>query len=151
MDYTKVIEKLNDALRHEWTGVAQYAQSGFLVTGMWREVYAKMFYDSAEESFGHAKQVGEKITALGGVPTVERNNIKVTNDLNEMLNNALAFEQGAVKVYNEALKLAAGDRALEVFLENILEEEQDGVDKLTLILRGHGSAAAGQTGASKAG
>jgi bacterioferritin len=151
MDYTKVIEKLNDALRHEWTGVAQYAQSGFLVSGMWREVYSKMFYDSAEESFGHAKQVGEKITALGGVPTVERNNIKVTNDLNEMLNNALAFEQGAVKVYNEALKLAAGDRALEVFLENILEEEQDGVDKLTLILRGQSGTAAGQTGASKAG
>ena len=36
---------------------------------------------------------------------------------------------------NEALALASGERALEVFLENILEEEQDGVDNLTRILR----------------
>ena len=94
-----------------------------------------MFFDSAKESFGHAKLVGEKIVALGGVPTVERNAVKQSNDLNEMLNYALEFESKAVKCYNEALALASGDRALEVFLENILEDEQDGVDKLTRILR----------------
>ena len=50
----KIIDKLNDILRHEWTGVAQYAQAGFVVAGLWRKVYSKMFFDSAEESFGHA-------------------------------------------------------------------------------------------------
>ena len=135
MDYSKVIDKLNDALRHEWTGVAQYAQMGFVVSGIWREVYSEKFYESAEESFGHAKKVGEKIAALGGVPTVERKPVKLTNDLTEMLQNSLEFESTAVKLYNEALTLAAGDRALEVFIENILEEEQSGVDELTRILR----------------
>jgi len=46
--------------------------------------------------------------------------------------------------------LAAGDRPLEVFLENILEEEQDGVDKLTRILRDP-KAAVVTSGATKAG
>ena len=150
MDKAKLVEKLNECLRHEWTGVAQYAQAGFVVAGLWREVYSDMFYDNAKESFGHAKQVGEKIVALGGVPTVERNAIKQTNDLNEMLNYALEFESKAVKLYNEALVLASGDRAVEVFLENILEEEQDGVDELTRILRDP-KAIAASTGAAKVG
>lgn len=132
---SKIIDKLNDCLRHEWTGVAQYSQSGFLVAGLWREVYSGMFFDSAKESFGHARQVGEKIVALGGVPTVERNPIKQSEDVQEMLNAALDFEMKAVKMYTEALTLAEGDRALEVWLEDLLNEEQDGVDKLLRILR----------------
>jgi bacterioferritin len=146
----KIINKLNECLRHEWTGVAQYAQAGFLVSGLWREVYSSMFFDSAKESFDHAKQVGDKITALGGLPTIERNAVKQSHDLNEMLQHAFEFETAAVKHYNEALKAADGDRALEVMLENILEEEQAGVDHLTQILRQHKSAAAG-AGATKAG
>src|SRR5678809_1125418 len=106
MDKNKVLEKLNECLRHEWTGVAQYAQAGFVVTGLWREVYSGMFFDSAKESFGHAKLVGEKIVALGGVPTVERNAVKQATELTEMLNFALEFESKAVKLYNEALTLA---------------------------------------------
>lgn len=150
MDKPKLIEKLNECLRHEWTGVAQYAQAGFVVAGLWREVYSNMFFDSAKESFGHAKLVGEKLVALGGVPTVERNSVKQTNELTEMLNYALEFESKAVKLYNEALVLASGDRALEVFLENILDDEQDGVDELTRILRDP-KAVAASTGAAKVG
>ncbi len=151
MDYSKVIDKLNEALRHEWTGVAQYAQAGFLVTGLWREVYSKMFFDNAEESFGHAKLVGEKITALGGVPTIERKQVKQTNDIHEMLQNGLEFESTAVKVYNEALVLAEGDRALVVFLEDILKQEQEGVDEFTMILRDQSTASAAKPSASKVG
>ena len=150
MDKTKVIDKLNECLRHEWTGVAQYAQAGFVVAGLWREVYSDMFFDSAKESFGHAKKVGQKIVAMGGIPTVERNAVKQTQDLLELLNFAMEFESKAVKLYTEALGLATGDRALEVFIENILEEEQDGVDTLTRILRDP-RAVASSAGASKVG
>lgn len=152
MDKTKVIDKLNEILRHEWTGVAQYAQAGFVVTGLWREVYADMFHDNAKESFGHAKLIGDKIVALGGIPTVERNPVKQSRDLQELLQHALEFETAAVKLYTETLGHCEGDRALEVFLENILLEEQNGVDDLSKVLReagGGGSAA--RPAASKAG
>lgn len=150
MEKNKIIDKLNDCLRHEWTGVAQYAQAGFVVAGLWREVYSGMFFDSAKESFGHAKQVGEKIVAMGGVPTVERNPVKQTDDLQELLNHAMEFESKAVKLYSEALNMAEGDRPLVLFLEGILEEEQDGVDKLTRILRDPRAVAA-SSAASKVG
>ena len=147
-----MIAKLNDLLRHEWTGVAQYAQYGFVVSGMWREVYSKMFMDSAEESFGHAKLVGDKIVAMGGVPTVERKPVKQTNDVREMLEYGLEFEQAAVDMYTEALEMAEYDRALVVFLEDLLVQEQEGVDDLTKILRDHQSAAASSdSSATKAG
>jgi bacterioferritin len=68
----------------------------------------------------------------------------------ELLNLALEFESKAVKLYTEALALAEGDRALEVFLENILEEEQDGVDELTRILRDP-KAVSASLGAAKVG
>lgn len=135
MDKAKVIDKLNDILSWEWTGVAQYAQHSFIVTGLLREVYSDMFEDSAKESFGHAKRIGAKIVALGGVPTVERKPVKQADDLVELLKFGLEFEKTAVKLYNEALELAADDRALVVLLEDILLEEQDGVDHLEKLLR----------------
>lgn len=139
MDYAKILPKLNDCLRHEWTGVAQYAQASFVVSGLWREVYSEVFSDAAKESFGHATLMGEKISACGGVPTVERNPVKQSSDVTELLEIGLEFESSAVKHYTEAIALAEelGDRALVVFLEDILKEEQEGVDELTLILRGH--------------
>lgn len=145
MDNAAIIDKLNEILRHEWTGVAQYSQSGFVVTGVWREVFAELFFENAEESFGHAKLIGDKIVALGGVPTVERNPVQQTNQLQEMLENGLEFESKAVKLYNEALALAEEDRALVVFLEDILKEEQEGVDEMSKLLRNAESAEASQT------
>ena len=150
MDKAKIIEKLNDCLRHEWTGVAQYSQAGFLAAGLWREVYSDLFFDSAKESFGHARLVGEKIVALGGVPTVERNPIKQSGDVMEMLNAALEFETKAVKMYSEALAMAEDDRPLVVWLENLLDEEQEGADKLLRILRDPKAVSASLT-AGKAG
>jgi len=152
MDAAKTIDKLNDILCWEWTGLAQYAQAGFVVSGIWREVYSKMFLDSADECFGHAKLIGDKIVALGGVPSVERSPIRQSGNLEEMLQFSLEFEAGAVEHYKEALDIAEGDRALVVLLEDILLQEQEGVDELTKLLREQG--AAGQQGgasASKAG
>jgi bacterioferritin len=152
MDTSKVIEKLNEILRHEWTGVAQYAQAGFVVQGLWREVFSGMFFDSAKESFGHAKQIGEKIVAMGGVPTIERNSVKQSNDLTEMLQHALEFETQAVKLYTLALDMTEDDRALTIFLEDILKEEQEGVDHITQLLREQkGAAGAKGAAASKVG
>ena len=137
MDRQPVIDHLNEILKHEWTGVAQYSQAGFIVEGVWREVFAEKFLEDAEESFGHAKLVGDKIVALGGVPVVTRNDVKQSRDLHEVLEFSLAFEARAVEMYGQAIRLAEelGDRALIIFLEDILKEEQEGVDEYTKLLR----------------
>lgn len=144
MDTNAVINHLNEILKHEWTGVAQYSQASFIVQGVWREVFADRFDADAKESFGHAKLIGDKIVALGGVPVTQRNDIKQSRDLTEVLQFSLEFESKAVDMYNEALKLAEGNRQLEVFLEDILLQEQEGVEEYTKLLRETGAAAGGQ-------
>lgn len=135
MDMQAVIDQLNECLKHEWTGVVQYSQAGFIVEGMWREVYAEKFLDDAKESFNHARLVGDKIAALGGVPSVLRNEVKQSRDIREVLEFSLAFESKAVDMYTRAIELAEGNRALVIFLEDILKEEQEGVDEYTKLLR----------------
>ena len=149
MDKQAIIDHLNEILKHEWTGVAQYSQAGFIVEGTWREVYAGMFMENAEESFGHAKLVGDKIVALGGVPVATRNEIKQSRNLREVLEFSLAFEAKAVEMYDKAIDLAEGDKALVVFLEDILKEEQEGVDEFTKLLRDSGGSVDSANPASK--
>lgn len=150
MEKQTVIDHLNEILKHEWTGVAQYSQAGFIIEGLWREVYSEKFLGDAEESFGHAKLVGDKIAALGGVPSVTRNEVKQSRDLAEVLEFSLAFEAKAVEMYGKAIEMAEalGDRALVVFLEDILKEEQEGVDEYTKLLRDT-PAQSGQVGTPK--
>lgn len=146
----ELIDKLNAILRWEWTGVSQYAQYSFVVSGTWREVFAEKFMESAKESFQHAETIGEKISAAGGVPDVERDPVKQTADFQEMLENSLAFEQTAVDLYTATLALAdEEDRALAILLEDILLEEQEGVDDLSKILRETGEATVANVTAEK--
>ena len=135
MSNQAIIDHLNEILKHEWTGVAQYSQASFIIEGPWREVYAEKFEGDAKESFKHANLIGNKIVALGGVPVSQRNEIKQSKDLTEVLQNNLAFESKAVEMYTKALELAEGNRPLVVFLEDILLDEQEGVEEYTKLLR----------------
>jgi bacterioferritin len=134
MDTAKIIDKLNEILRWEWTGVVQYTQHSFIIQDLWREVYAPMFQKSAEESLGHARLIGDKIVALGGIPTVERGEVRQSSELSEMLRYDLEFERGAVRLYSEAIELCPENHPLRILLEDIVLQEQDGVDHLEKLL-----------------
>ncbi|MBI1902146.1 MAG: ferritin-like domain-containing protein [Planctomycetia bacterium] len=146
MDKTKMVSKLNEILAHEWTGVAQYSQQGFMVQGLWREAYEPRFKAGADESFAHARLIGDKIVALGGVPTIERNKVKQADSIEEMLANSLQFEQTAVRHYEEALALCDDetDRPLVILLEDILLQEQAGADELVKLVHGAQAASPAQ-------
>ncbi len=131
MSNQAIIDHLNEILKHEWTGVAQYSQASFIVEGVWREVYSGKFIGDAKESFNHAQLIGEKIVALGGVPVATRNEIKQSRVLQEVLEFSLAFEAKAVEMYGQAIDMAEGNKALVIFLEDILTQEQEGVDEYT--------------------
>src|SRR5215210_1236870 len=92
----ELVDNLNRALGLELASVIQYMQHSFLVTGAEREVYRAFFHDQSEEAHGHARTLGDKIVALGGVPTVEPGMIMQSTDLNEMLKQDLALEREAL-------------------------------------------------------
>ena len=107
--------------------------------------------DNHDPEHGYrAALIGEKIAALGGVPVATRNEIKQSRDLQEVMEFSLAFESKAVEMYSKAIDMAEGDKALVIFLEDILKEEQDGVDEYTKLLRSS-TGAAGSNPALKTG
>lgn len=136
MDAPKMVEKLNEILKWEYAGLIQYTQYSFLVQDLWREVYYEFFRDNGKEALKHAHLVGDKIVALGGVTSVERGEVKVTTELGEMLENSLAMELKHVELYTEAVALC-GDKDVGIrnLLEEICQQEQEGADHLSKILK----------------
>lgn len=136
MDKAQMIEKLNEILRWEYAGLIQYTQFSFVVQDTWREVYYEFFRSNGKEALKHAHQVGDKIVALGGVPTVERAEVKQAMDLNQMLEYSYEMENKHVELYTAALELCGErDVALRVLLEDICLDEQQGADHLGKILK----------------
>jgi len=136
MDKPQMIEKLNEILKWEYAGLVQYTQFSFVVQDIQREVYYKFFRDNGEEALEHAHLVGDKIVSLGGIPTVERAEVKQTTDLREMLEFSYEVESKQAQLYTEALALCGErDVALRVVLEDLCMQEQDGADHLAKILR----------------
>jgi bacterioferritin len=127
---------LNKALSLEWSGVIQYTQHSFLVSGIEREVYAKFFRDQADEAQDHANSLGDKIVALGGIPTVEPALIRQSVELKEMLAQDLELEREALKAYMKAWASCDDEDLPTKFeLEGRIAEEQrhiEELEKLTL-------------------
>src|SRR5215813_15509998 len=67
----ELINRLNRALSLEYAATIQYLQQQCLVTGQERQQFAPFFAASSSESHLHAQNLGNKIVALGGSPTIE--------------------------------------------------------------------------------
>ena len=131
MARAELIDNLNKALSLELSGIIQYSQHSYLVTGIEREVYKKFFRDQAEEAQEHAITVGDKVVALGGIPTVEPAMIRQSTDLVEMLKQDLELERNALTGYMEAWRSCGEeDLATQFWLEERIAEEQLHVEEL---------------------
>ncbi len=134
MDQKAVIKALNDALALEYAAVVQYAQCSYCVKGFRRLAVAGWFFEQATESLTHARLVGDKIVALGGVPTTRIGPVQEAPDLLGMVKLSLEMERRSVESYQAALTLAADDTALRVLLESRIEAEQADVEELEKML-----------------
>lgn len=131
MASNELIEQLNRAMSLELSGVIQYSQHSYLVSGTDREVFKEFFRDQAEEAQDHAEFLGDKIVALGGVPTVEPAMIRQSVDLKEMLKQDLELEREAMAAYMAAWE-ACGDEELptKFWLEGQIADEQTHIEEL---------------------
>jgi bacterioferritin len=131
MARNELIDNLNRALSLELAGVIQYSQHSYLVTGFEREVYKEFFRDQAEEAQKHAEFLGDKIVALGGIPTVEPAMIRQSIDLKEMLKQDLELEREAMEAYMTAWKACdEEDLPTKFWLEGQIADEQLHVEEL---------------------
>lgn len=127
----ELVENLNRALSYELAGVIQYSQHSYLITGPDREVFKDFFRDMAEEAQDHAEKLGDKVVALGGIPTVEPAMIRQSAELKQMLKQSLELEREAMVVYMAAWA-ACDDNDLpqKFWLEGQISDEQRHIEEL---------------------
>lgn len=132
----KLIDALNKLVANEYAAFLQYLQQSFLVRGTERTGFKPFFENASQEAVGHARLWGEKIVALGGLPTVEPAAVKQSEDLVEMLEHDLALESANLEDCFTALRLAeeGNDLALKVMLEDHIVEETGDVEELEKLL-----------------
>lgn len=135
MDTARVIDALNKAIALENAASLQYKQHALLVRGLWRRMFADFFSGESHSALDHAHRFGQKVVALGGVPTVEVGaTIRQSLDVAEMLRQDLDLERQAMQAYLSAHALAEDDVALRTMLENQIEQEQRDIEELELYL-----------------
>lgn len=131
MGRAELVENLNRALSYELAGVIQYSQHSYLVTGTDREVFKDWFRDQAEEAQEHAEKLGDKIVALGGIPTVEPAVIRQAVETKEMLKQDLELEREAMAVYMAAWASCDDEDLPQKFwLEGQIADEQEHIEEL---------------------
>jgi bacterioferritin len=135
METRQVIDALNRAVALEHTAMLQYKQHALLVRGLWRRLFSDFFSSESRSALDHAHKFGQKIVALGGVPTVEVGaTVRQSLQVEEMLRQDLDLERQAMQAYLTAHSLSEDDVALRNMLEDQIEQEQRDIEELELYL-----------------
>lgn len=129
----QVIEALNQILTAELTAINQYFIHAKMCENWgYKRLAAKKRAESIEE-MRHADDVIERILFLDGTPNMQRlAPVRVGEEPIEQHQLDLALELDAVKRLNEAIALARerGDNGTRELVEQILTDEEEGIDWL---------------------
>ncbi len=133
----KIVAKLNTILESEISGVVRYLHYALMITGPNRIPIVKWFHDQANEAYQHASIIGEKITALGGHPSlnVEKVPEGKTHNVLDILKESLDFEKHALKLYHETLMMAEDDIALEELIRGFIQKETEHIEECEKMLQ----------------
>ncbi|HNX22481.1 MAG TPA: bacterioferritin [Spirochaetota bacterium] len=133
----KLIDKLNFLLADELTAINQYMVHSEMCANWGYQKLHEISEKRAIDEMKHAEKLIGRILFLEGIPVVSTlNNIHIGENVAKQIPNDKTAEEGAIKAYNEAIKLASevGDNATKEMLEHILKDEDDHIDKLEEML-----------------
>lgn len=135
-DNKKIIEMLNKIIELEVSGVVRYLHYSLMVTGPNRIPIVKWFRDQADEAFAHAALIGEKITALGGHPSLKVTPVPETktHKVLEILKESMEFEKKAIDTYYDLLKLCDDNVALEELVREMIRTETEHIEEVEKML-----------------
>ncbi|MCJ7544866.1 MAG: bacterioferritin [Phycisphaerae bacterium] len=129
----KLLDALNARLSEELGAVNQYMVHAEMLENWGYVRLAKKVKARAIVEMKHAEKLIERILFLEGTPVVSKlAPIQIGADVPRQLANDLDTEMGAVKNYNDTIKLAVevGDNATKEILDGILNDEDAHVDEL---------------------
>ncbi len=131
------IEQLDKILEAELSGVVRYLHYSFMIFGPNRIPITKWFRDQASEGMTHAVLVGEKITALGGHPSVTVQPVPESNKHNviDLLKESLKFERETIELYKNLLTTIENDIAFEEMVRGLIAEEIAHIEEVEKMCR----------------
>ncbi len=129
----KVIAKLNEALKEELTAINQYFLHAEMCENWHYDKLGKFIKKQSIDEMKHAEEIIERILFLDGTPNLtELMKLNIGQNVKDQLENDLALEVNACKMYNEAVALARelNDNASRELFERLLRDEEQHVDWL---------------------
>jgi bacterioferritin len=129
-----VVQKLNKILEMEISGVVRYLHYALMIMGPNRIPIVKWFHAQANEAFQHASIIGEKITALGGHPSLKVSAVPKSHAVMEILKESREFEAEALELYYDLLKSCGDDVALEEMVRGFIKLETEHLEEVDKML-----------------
>ena len=129
----KVIEFLNDALRHELTAVNQYWLHYRLLDNWGLKELAKKWRQESIEEMVHADKLIERIIFLDGFPNMQTlDSLHIGQTVPEVLERDLGAEYSARSLYVDAAAHAHAvkDYVTRDLFEQFLKDEESHIDFL---------------------
>ena len=128
----KVIEHLNKALREELQAINQYFVHAEMCHNWGYHKLGSYIRKQSIDEMKHAEALIERILFLDATPTMEPLPLKIGQSVRQQLESDLGLETGAVRSYNEAVRVAreAGDNASGDLFEKNLKDEEGHADWL---------------------
>jgi bacterioferritin len=127
----KIVERLNVLLADELTAINQYMVHSEMCANWGYQSLHQAIEKRAIQEMKHAEHHIGRIIFLEGHPIVSAlNKITIGADVETQLGNDRAAEEGAIKMYNDSIRLAVecGDNGTREMLEAILKEEEEHID-----------------------
>ena len=127
MTKEEFIAELNKDLEWEYAAAVQYVQHAATITGAEYDAIGKELLIHSNEEMIHAQKVSDMISDLGGVPVVDVEERKVSDDSKTMLEQDLGGEELAITRYKARIAQAEelGEYGVRRVLEDILMDEEE--------------------------
>ena len=138
-----VSDVLNQALATEIVCVLRYKRHFFMATGINAGAVAAEFAEHAADEQGHADQIAERITQIGGEPNFNPEGLATRSHaqyveghtLVDMIKEDLVAERIAIESYGEIVRfLSDRDITSRRLMEEILQKEEEHANDLRDLL-----------------
>ena len=128
---SRIIETLNHLLADELTAINQYMVHSEMCANWGYTRLHEAAEKRAIDEMKHAEKLIGRLLFLEGIPIVSSlNKIHIGAAVDAQHRNDHEAESGAVKAYNDGVKLCVelGDNGTRELLEDILEDEEEHID-----------------------
>ena len=122
-----LVQLLNEDLAREYQAIIAYVVYSQMLKGAEYIAIAKELEIHATEELQHAILIAKQIDYLGGTPTVQAREVRVSEDSKEMLWADLNNENETIRNYRDRVRQceALGEFAMAEIIRKILVQEQE--------------------------